>query len=88
MNNRVHVLASRQLMNDRNYLNPEPLGVSLNELDLDKDDKFRKLELARREAKQNQSKAVADAENNNNNKDKDKNNCEAANQAAAVILQL
>ncbi|GET89693.1 calpain-like cysteine peptidase, putative [Leishmania tarentolae] len=57
MNNRTHVLAKRQLADDRNFLNPEPRGVPLVDLALEEDSEFREAELARREAKKNPNKA-------------------------------
>lgn len=39
--------------------------MPLDELDLDKDDKFRELELARRETKQRQSKIAAEKDHSN-----------------------
>ncbi|AYU79929.1 calpain-like cysteine peptidase, putative [Leishmania donovani] len=57
MNSRAHVLAKRQLADDRNFLNPEPRGVPLVDLALEDDPEFRKTELARREAKRNPKNA-------------------------------
>ncbi|EPY19174.1 calpain-like cysteine peptidase [Strigomonas culicis] len=51
MNNCVHELAKEKLMNDRAYLEKDPQGVSLTDLPLDKDEKFKAMEAERAKLK-------------------------------------
>jgi hypothetical protein len=71
MNDRVHDLAKDFLAKDRDYLNPEPLGVPVAELPLNEDQTFRDLEGQRRALKKDprsNAKAIKDLEDKLNDR--------------------
>ncbi|KPI83599.1 putative calpain-like cysteine peptidase [Leptomonas seymouri] len=71
MNDRVHAMAKDFLAKDRDYLLPEPLGVPLDELQLNEDPTFRSIEDQRRALKKeprNNAKSIKDLEDKLNDR--------------------